>query len=125
MRRYLAADLADLVGLAVECALVPGGRFRRCAAQRVSFVVSAPGKPPYCRRRERRAGHVWGSWPSSSTRSSMWRGCKSSFSGSQANCVEVAASDHVLVRDTKNESGVVLRFTPAGWRRFADLVKRS
>ena len=36
----------------------------------------------------------------------MWRGCKSSFSGSQANCVEVAASDHVLVRDTKNESGV-------------------
>jgi hypothetical protein len=52
-----------------------------------------------------------------------WR--KSSFSGSQANCVEVAARDRVLVRDTKNESGAVLRFTPAAWRRFADQVKRS
>jgi Domain of unknown function (DUF397) len=51
-----------------------------------------------------------------------WR--KSSFSGSQANCVAVAARDHVLVRDTKNESGAALRFTPAVWRRFADQVKR-
>ncbi len=51
-----------------------------------------------------------------------WR--KSSFSGSQANCVEVAARDRVLVRDTKNKSGAVLRFTPAAWRRFADEVKR-
>jgi hypothetical protein len=52
-----------------------------------------------------------------------WR--KSSFSGSEANCVEVAASDRVLVRDTKNNSGAVLRFTPAAWRKFADQVKRS
>jgi hypothetical protein len=52
-----------------------------------------------------------------------WR--KSSFSGSQANCVEVAARDSVLVRDTKNKSGAVLRFTPAVWRRFAGQVKRS
>ncbi len=52
-----------------------------------------------------------------------WR--KSSFSGSEANCVEVAASDHVLVRDTKNKSGVVLRFTSAAWCRFADQLKRS
>jgi hypothetical protein len=52
-----------------------------------------------------------------------WR--KSSFSGSQANCVEVSASGRVLVRDTKNESGAVLRFTPAAWRRFAGQVKRS
>ena len=51
-----------------------------------------------------------------------WR--KSSFSGSQANCVEVAARDRVLVRDTKNKSGAVLRFTPAAWRRFANEVKR-
>ena len=47
------------------------------------------------------------------------------LSGSQANCVEVAARDHVLVRDTRNKSGVVLRFAPAVWRRFADQVKRS
>jgi hypothetical protein len=52
-----------------------------------------------------------------------WR--KSSFSGSQADCVEVAASDRVLVRDTKNNSGAMLRFTPASWRKFADEVKRS
>jgi hypothetical protein len=52
-----------------------------------------------------------------------WR--TSSFSGSQANCVEVAAADRVLVRDTKNKSGAVLRFTPAAWRRFAAQLKRS
>jgi hypothetical protein len=52
-----------------------------------------------------------------------WR--KSSFSGSEANCVEVAARDRVLVRDTKNKPGKVLRFTPAAWRRFAEQVKRS
>jgi hypothetical protein len=49
---------------------------------------------------------------------------KSSYS-SQGNCVEVAARDHVLVRDTKQRStGPVLRFTPTAWRRFADQVKR-
>ncbi len=52
-----------------------------------------------------------------------WR--KSSFSGSEANCVEVAARDRVLVRDTKDKSGAMLRFTPAAWRRFAGQVKHS
>jgi hypothetical protein len=52
-----------------------------------------------------------------------WR--TSSFSGSQANCVEVAADGRVLVRDTKNKSGAVLRFTPAAWRQFAAQVKHS
>jgi hypothetical protein len=52
-----------------------------------------------------------------------WR--TSSFSGSQANCVGVAVADRVLVHDTKNKSGAVLRFTPAAWRQFADQVKRS
>jgi Domain of unknown function (DUF397) len=53
-----------------------------------------------------------------------WR--KSSFSGNGGDCVEVA--DHgnrVLVRDTKNRQGAVLRFTPGAWRRFAERVKRS
>ncbi|HYS40409.1 MAG TPA: DUF397 domain-containing protein [Pseudonocardiaceae bacterium] len=49
---------------------------------------------------------------------------KSSYS-SQGNCVEVAARDHVLVRDTKDRTGPMLRFTPAAWRRFADRVKYS
>jgi Domain of unknown function (DUF397) len=49
---------------------------------------------------------------------------KSSYS-SQGNCVEVAARDHVLVRDTKDSRGVVLRFAPEVWRRFAREVKQS
>jgi hypothetical protein len=48
---------------------------------------------------------------------------KSSYSGSQANCVEVAVRGGVLVRDTKDRGGPVLRFTPATWRRFADQMK--
>lgn len=53
-----------------------------------------------------------------------WR--KSSYSGGQGNCVEVADdSRRILVRDTKNRAGVVLRFTSDAWRRFADLVKHS
>jgi hypothetical protein len=49
---------------------------------------------------------------------------KSSYS-SQGNCVEVAARDRVLVRDTQDRTGPVLRFTPGAWRRFAGQVKRS
>jgi hypothetical protein len=49
---------------------------------------------------------------------------KSSHSGN-GGCVEVAAGDHVLVRDTKNRGGAMLRFAPEVWRRFADQVKRS
>jgi hypothetical protein len=50
---------------------------------------------------------------------------KSSYSGSQANCIEIAVSDHVVVRDAKDRTGPVLRFTPAAWREFADQVKAS
>ena len=54
-----------------------------------------------------------------------WR--KSSYSGGQGgNCVEVASHserDRVLVRDTKDRAGPMLRFAPAAWRRFADQVK--
>jgi hypothetical protein len=54
-----------------------------------------------------------------------WR--KSSYSGSNSgNCTEVASQEnHVLVRDTQDRTGPVLRFTPDAWRRFADRVKRS
>ena len=50
---------------------------------------------------------------------------KSSYSGSQANCVEVAVRDHVVVRDTKDRTGPVLRFTPAAWRDFAGQLKAA
>jgi hypothetical protein len=48
---------------------------------------------------------------------------KSSYSGSQANCVEAAVRNGVLVRDTKDRGGPALRFTPAAWRRFADQMR--
>ena len=48
-----------------------------------------------------------------------WR--KSSFSGSNTNCVEVAStSDVVGVRDSKNPSAPILVFGPVGWRDFID-----
>ena len=53
-----------------------------------------------------------------------WR--KSSYSGNGGgNCVEVAADGRVLVRDSQDRAGTVLRFPPAAWRKFADQVKRS
>jgi Domain of unknown function (DUF397) len=54
-----------------------------------------------------------------------WR--KSTYSSNGgANCVEVANTDHVMVRDTaQHGAGPVLRFTPATWRRLVDQVKRS
>jgi Domain of unknown function (DUF397) len=48
---------------------------------------------------------------------------KSSYSGSQANCVEVTVRDRIMVRDTKDRTGPVLRFTPAVWRHFAEQRK--
>ena len=53
-----------------------------------------------------------------------WR--KASYSDNGGNCVEVGADAvRVLVRDTQDRRGPVLRFTPGAWRRFADRVKRS
>ncbi len=54
-----------------------------------------------------------------------WR--TASYSGGEGgNCVEIGDdASRVLVRDTKDRPGAVLRFTPAAWRRFADQVKRS
>ena len=53
-----------------------------------------------------------------------WR--KSSYSGNGGgNCVEVATHGRVLVRDSQDRAGTVLRFPPAAWRRFADQVKCS
>jgi hypothetical protein len=54
-----------------------------------------------------------------------WR--KSSYSGNGGgDCVE-ASSDRsrIMVRDTKNRGGAMLRLTPAAWRRFANQVKRA
>jgi hypothetical protein len=52
----------------------------------------------------------------------VWR--KSSYSGSQSNCVEVAEADHaVAVRDSKDPAGPALAFSPTDWAAFIASVK--
>ncbi|WP_440063662.1 DUF397 domain-containing protein [Streptosporangium sp. OZ121] len=50
---------------------------------------------------------------------------KSSCSGSGDHCVEVAAlpGGGQAVRDSKNPTGPVLRFTPGQWNTFVSGVK--
>ncbi|MEU1883352.1 DUF397 domain-containing protein [Streptosporangium sp. NPDC020072] len=45
---------------------------------------------------------------------------KSTLSGGNNNCVEVATNlpNLIAVRDSKNPSGPALAFTPAQWRSF-------
>jgi hypothetical protein len=53
-----------------------------------------------------------------------WR--KSSYSGQNGNCVEVANDPtvgHVLVRDTKDCPGVVLDIPADAWRRLTRALK--
>jgi hypothetical protein len=51
-----------------------------------------------------------------------WR--KSSRSGGQGNCVEVAnTSSAIGVRDSKDPSGPVLVFSRSEWQAFVDGIK--
>lgn len=52
---------------------------------------------------------------------------KSSFSGSQGNCVEVAKLPEGgrAVRDSKNADGAVLRFGVSQWGAFVAKTKAS
>ena len=52
-----------------------------------------------------------------------WRTASCSSNGG-GECVEVGqALRSVLVRDTKDDAGTVLRFSPGAWRRFVDRVR--
>jgi hypothetical protein len=52
-----------------------------------------------------------------------WR--KSSYSSSNANCVEVGADrpDTIAVRDSKDPDGAALAFAPGRWQAFTRRVK--
>lgn len=52
---------------------------------------------------------------------------KSSYSGAEGNCVEVAVTitGGRAVRDGKNPQGPLLYVSPAGWRAFLDAVSAT
>jgi hypothetical protein len=53
-----------------------------------------------------------------------WR--KSSYSSGQGdNCVEVAASESVSVRDTTNRGGFTLSVPASAWRTFINGIRLS
>ncbi len=51
--------------------------------------------------------------------------CKSSYSGTSGNCVDVAALNHGgrAVRDSKDPAGPILTFTRAEWSAFTAGVR--
>ena len=54
----------------------------------------------------------------------IWR--RSSNSGGDGACVEVAESDSsVLVRDSRDQSGTLLKFTSSQWLGFVRRVKNA
>jgi hypothetical protein len=52
-----------------------------------------------------------------------WR--KSSYSGGQSQCVEVAHGQSIGIRDTKDRLGGQLAVTEDTWRSFTTSVKRQ
>ncbi|MEV6978073.1 DUF397 domain-containing protein [Kitasatospora sp. NPDC093806] len=54
-----------------------------------------------------------------------WR--KSSFSGGQNGCIEVADGYPAVlpVRDSKDPDGPALLFTPQAWQSFVDAVRAA
>jgi hypothetical protein len=50
-----------------------------------------------------------------------WR--KSSHSGNGVNCVEVTATDAVMIRDTTDRGGVVLTIPGAAWTTFLGALR--
>ena len=51
-----------------------------------------------------------------------WR--KSTYSGANGgDCIEVASTDMIMVRDTKNPDGAMLKVSAGDWRKFTDSLK--
>jgi hypothetical protein len=51
-----------------------------------------------------------------------WR--KSTYSGANGgDCVEIAATDVIMVRDTTDRGGCVLTVLPTAWKKFTASLK--
>jgi hypothetical protein len=62
--------------------------------------------------------------PTTASTDISWR--KSSRSGDQGACVEIAViAGTIAVRDSKDPSGPALRFSPAAWAAFSPAVFES
>ncbi|RCV50662.1 DUF397 domain-containing protein [Marinitenerispora sediminis] len=62
--------------------------------------------------------------PTTPTRFLAWR--KSSYSGKQSHCVEVATTNTIhALRDSKNPNGGMLTFRHSEWRAFITSVKHD
>ncbi len=48
---------------------------------------------------------------------------KSSYSGSNGSCIEVASGDTVLIRDTTDRGGFTLAVSPATWTTFLATIR--
>ena len=56
--------------------------------------------------------------------SAVWR--KSSYSANGADCVEIALVDKfVLVRDSHDRSGIVLKLSGQDWRQVVQRIRSS
>jgi hypothetical protein len=52
-----------------------------------------------------------------------WR--RASYSGENGNCVEVAVTGSILVRDTQDRDGATLAIPAGTWRAFTAQLKRD
>lgn len=53
-----------------------------------------------------------------------WRKARRSMGN--GDCVEVAQlNGQILIRDSKNPEGPVLRYSPSSWRRFTEVQART
>jgi len=72
-----------------------------------------------------RLSDAWSAWHSGDISAGTW--VKSTLSGYNGNCVEVAGltGDSIRVRDSKHPKRAVLNFTPAEWDAFIGGVRNG